>query len=258
MKMLKKGLLVLIVFSFLFSCKSTKNTKGNIAHLNSKKIVESHYLNNHYPDQIKAQLVFKYKGKEELPTINASMRLIKDSVIWMSFSKLGFPVGKIMILPDRVLFYEKLNKKYFEGDYRLISKQIGTEMDFNKVQSLFFGKPIFDLKKQKYRADIDNNQYKLTSKKKERGFDTFFWFDPVFFNLTKEEFIGYKEQKKVKIEYTYTNKKESLNLPRDFSITLNTKKGNTSIEVQYRKVEINTRLSFPFKLPENYKEIKLK
>jgi hypothetical protein len=258
MKMLKKGLLVLIVFSFLFSCKSTKKVHGNIAALNSKKILENHYFNRGYPDRIKAQLVFKYKGKEELPSINASMRMIRDSVIWMSFSKLGFPVGKVMILPDRVLFYEKINKKYFDGDYRLISEQIGTEMDFKKVQNLFFGKPIFDLQKKKYRAEIDENQYKLTSKKKEGGFDTFFWFDPVFFNLTKEEFSRFEEQKKVKIEYTYTNKKESLNLPRDFNITLFTKKGNTRIEVQFKKAEVSTRLSFPFKLPENYKEIKLK
>jgi len=248
----------LFVFSFLLSCKSVKNTKGNLAYMNSKKIIENHYNKNVYPDHLKAQLVFKYKGKEELPSINASMRMIKDSVIWMSFSKLGFPVGKLMISPDRVLFYEKINKKYFDGDYRLISEQIGTKMDFEKVQSLFFGEPIFDLKKRKYKAEIDENHYKLTSKKKEAGFDTFFWFDPVFFNLIKEEFILPGEQKKVKIDYSYTNKKESLNLPRDFSITLNTKKGNTRIEVQYRKLEPDVRLNFPFKMPENYKEIKLK
>lgn len=226
--------------------------------MSSKKVVENHYNRNLYPEQIKAQLIFKYKGKEELPSINASMRMIKDSVIWMSFSKLGFPIGKIMILPDRVLFYEKINKQYFDGDYRLISKQIGTEMDFDKVQSLFFGKPIFDLKKQRLKAEIDKNEYKLASRKKEEGFDTFFWFDPVFFNLIKEEFSRPDEQKKVKIEYSYTNKKESLNLPRDFIITLNAPKGDTRIEVQYKKVEMNNKLSFPFKLPQNYKEIKLK
>lgn len=258
MRILKRGLLILFVFSFLLSCKSIKNTKGNIATLNSKNIIENHYLKNSYPNQIKAQMIFKYKGKDELPSINASLRMIKDSVIWMSFSKLGFNVGKIMILPDRVMFYEKINKKYFDGDYRLIKEQIGTEMDFKKVQSLLFGEPIYDLKKHKYKVDIDQDQYKLTSKKKEENFNTFFWFDPVFFNLTKEMFSLPEEQKQVIIEYSYTNKKESLNLPRDFVITLNTQKGNTRIEVQYRKVEMSTRLSFPFKLPENYKEIELK
>ncbi len=256
--MMKRGLLFLFVFSFLFSCKSTKNTTGKISHLSSKKIVEKYYTTNFYPEQIKAQLIFKYKGKEELPSINASMRMIKDSVIWMSFSKLGFPVGKVLILPDKVLFYEKINKQFFDGDYRLISNQIGTEMDFEKVQNLFFGKPVFDLKKQRFRPDVDNNLYKLSSKKKNEGFDHSFWFDPVFFNLIKEEFIHQEQQKKVKIEYSYTNKKESLNLPREFFITLQTQKGETRIEVQYKKVEMNNKLNFPFKLPQNYKEIKLK
>jgi hypothetical protein len=256
--MLKRVLLILFVLFLSYSCKTTKNTTGNLADLKSDKIVKNHYskdLNFHI---LKAQMIIKYKGKDELPSINASMRMIRDSVIWISFSKLGFQVGKIMILPDSVVFYEKINKKYFDGDYRLISEQIGTEMDFKKVQNLFFGQPLIDLRTKKLKADTDKDHYRLIAKKKKEDYSSLFWFDPVFFNLTRESFIWPDDQKKVNINYTYTNKKESLNLPRDFIITLITKKGDTKIEVLFKKAETVPRLTFPFKLPEGYKEIKLK
>ncbi len=256
--MCRKCLMIFIVISFLFSCKSTKKTTGTLTHLKAEEVLANHYAQQPKIRMLKAQLIFKYKGKEELPSINASLRMIKDSVIWMSFSKLGFPVGKVMILPNRVLFYEKINKKYFDGDFRLISEQIGTEMDFNKIQRLFFGSPLFDLKSLKNKVSTHNFQYRISPRKKHTELYSSFWFDPVFFHLIRESFIPRGKQKKVNIDYTYSNKKESLNLPRNFIITLITQKGNTKIEVEFKKTETVSRLSFPFKLPENYKEIKLK
>ena len=249
----------LILFLVLaVSCKSTKTTSEKVARLSAQRIVKNHYNSTDIPKAFKAQLQVKYKGKTELPPVNASLRILKDSVIWLSFSKLGFPVGKLLIYPDKVLFYEKINKRYFSGDYKIISEKIGTEMDFTKVQNLFLGKALPDLRKVRVKSKIDDNRYLLVPKSNNAVFEMFFWIDPFNFNVTREEFIHLKDQKKLQIDYTYSNQKESLNLPQKFTIFADTQKSQTSIEVIYKKVEQAQELTFPFKLPQNYKEIKLK
>ena len=45
--------------------------------------------------------------------------MIKDTAIWISINKLGFPLGKLFITPERASFYEVIGKSYFDGDFRL-------------------------------------------------------------------------------------------------------------------------------------------
>ena len=132
--MIKKTLLILFILSLLSSCKSTKvNTNEKIVNLSSKRIINKHYAQNYDNKLIKAGLVIKYKGRSDIPELKASLRIAKDSAIWMSISKLGFPIGKLLITPTRVQFYEKINKSYFDLDFSFVSNLLGTEFDYNKA-----------------------------------------------------------------------------------------------------------------------------
>ncbi len=257
--MIKKSLLIFFIFSLLISCKSSKvSTNVNIAHLSSKKIINNHYAHNNNSKDIKAGLVIKYKGTRSLPELKASLRIAKDSAIWLSISKLGFPIGKLLITPTRVQFYEKINKSYFDGDFSLISNLLGTDLKFNEVQNLFLGDALLSLKDQKYNAIIQQNNYLLIPKKKNPIFDILFWIDPLNFKIVKEEFDLVEKKQYLKIEYKNYIEINDLFFPNGFTIDVIGEKQYTKINVDYKNVEQVSNLKFPFKIPDNYKKYKLK
>ena len=48
-------------------------------------------------------------------------------------------VGRVLTTPDNIVFINKLQKNYYNGDYSFIEKTIGTELDFYTVQGIFNG-----------------------------------------------------------------------------------------------------------------------
>ena len=55
-------------------------------------------------------------------------------------------------------FYEKFQKKYYEGDYKFLNSVIGTSLGLQDVQNIFIGNPIDNIKKVKLKR-IDNPKY---------------------------------------------------------------------------------------------------
>ncbi len=256
--MLKKTLLIFLIFLLHFSCKSSKvSTNENIANLSSKKIINNHYADNLKNKDIKARLTINYKGKTDLPELKGSLRIVKDSAIWISISKLGFPVGKLLVTPSRVKFYEKINKTFFDGDYSIISMLLGTDFDFYKVQNLFMGQALLNLKDQKYSSKIKQKKYLLIPKKKNPIFDMLFWIDPINFKIINEEF-RFNDNKILKINYNNYTKINNLSFPGGFIIDAIGENRSTKINVDYKTVEQGSNLKTPFVIPENYKKLKLK
>ena len=255
--MIKKGAIFIIVLLLITSCKSNKITKKHIANLPSKGVIRKHYKVEFNRQSLRANLSVKYKGKSDLPSLGASLRIIKDSIIWVNISKLGFPVAKMIITPDQVKFYEKISKSYFVGDFELISKSLGTEFNFEKIQNLFYGEAILPLKEKKYISSIEQNLYKLTPKVQNPKFDIFFWINPYTYKLEKEEIINSKNEEFLTILYKDFNKINESLFPKGFNIKASGKKGVTQIDVNYRNVEFDIPLRFPFKVPDGYKKISL-
>ncbi len=71
----------------------------------------------------------------------------KDKVIWLS-ATLG--LARLMITPEKVQFYNKIDNEFFDGDYKLLSDFVGVELDFYKVQNILLGQTIFPLDDKSY------------------------------------------------------------------------------------------------------------
>ena len=86
----------------------------------------------------------------ELSRKSRNIRKIeKDKKIWLSASVFGFPVAKGVITPDKVQYYVKINKTYFDGDFSEIQKIFGVPLDFTMLQNLLLGDRLFEMKAKK-------------------------------------------------------------------------------------------------------------
>jgi len=255
--MLKKGVVFFGFIILMISCKSAKVSDAPLKNLSAKSIIKKNGKTSFDKKSVKANLTVKYYGKSELPNLKAALRIEKDSAIWLSFSKLGFPVAKLLVTPNRVQFYEKISKTYFDGNFDLISKWLGTEFDFNMIQNLFIGEPLFNLKDEKYIAQIQQNKYTLKPKE-NLLFDIYFWINPNNFKLIKENVQHPQKDQNLTIIYKDHLEISKSLFPKGFEIKAVDKKRKTVVDVNYKNVIFDTAIRFPFKTPQSYKKIVLK
>lgn len=248
---------LLIVISALASCKSSKVSDKSVDYMPARSIVKKNHEEIFSRTSIKASMQVKYRGKDELPNLNASLRMVKDSIIWLNFSKLGFPVAKLKITPREVKFYEKIGKTSFEGNFKLISSWLGTDFDFVKVQNLFLGEALLDLESQKHQVNIKDGKYELVSKKRNPIFDIKYSIDPEHFKVVKEEISHPEKNQNLSILYKDYHKINESLFPKGFLITAKGDDMTTIIDVNYKNVQFDIPLKFPFEIPAGYRNIKL-
>ncbi|MCF6278828.1 MAG: DUF4292 domain-containing protein [Flavobacteriaceae bacterium] len=250
---------ILVLSVFLTSCKSKKaTTNTTVMSMSAKKIIKNHYSNSFDKKTIKARLKAKYQDNKNSQSITIKLRLEKDKAIWMSGTILGIPLAKVLITPTRVVYYEKIKKTYFDGDFRLLSDFLGTKVDFEKLQNLLIGQAILNLKNKRYRSETDDYSYLLEPKKQEELFDILFWLNPLTFKVNKQEVRQPIEQKKLTVSYIEYQNISGEVFPKKINIIAIDKTKRTLLDLEYRSVEFDRKLSFPFKIPSGYKEIKLK
>lgn len=257
--MIKKLIYIIFLIIFVVGCKSTKITGSTAdASLSAKSVIKNHYTHTFNKETINAKLKVKYIGKSDLPGVTASLRIKKNDTIWISLTKLGFPIGKALITPNRVSYYEKINRTYFDGDFALLSNWLGADLDFEKVQNLLLGQSILDLKKDKFNINLKENKYLLTPKKQYDLFSILFMINPDNFKMNSQEIIQKNENKTLKIDYGNYSKIQGELFPTTIKIAASDIKNTSTIDVDYKSVEFNKPVSFPFSIPSNYQQIVLK
>jgi len=258
MKHIYKILILLLLVAT--SCKSKRNVAdANVINtISTKKIINNHYSNNFNKKTIYAKLNAKYRDKKTSASVNIKLRLEKDKTIWMSATKFGLPLAKMKITPKRVMYYEKLQRTYFDGDFSLLSKWLGTDLDYEKVQNILLGQAVLNLKKGKYNSKISNNLYQLTPKNENVLFNILFFMNPGNFKLNKQEIRHPEKYQFLSVSYPKYNKINGEQFPKNIHIKATENKKITTINIEYRSVEFNKELTFPFSIPSGYKEISLK
>lgn len=244
----------------LSSCKSKKSLTNTDAldDISTKKIISNHYDNTFSQKTVNANLNANYSDNKMSTSINIKLRIDMDKTIWMSATKLGFPLAKVKITPDRVSYYEKLKGTYYDGDFALLSKWLGTELDYQKVQNILLGQAVLNLKQGKYDSKLDNQLYQLSPIKENELFGILFFLNPENFKLNRQEITNTEKKQMLSVSYANYKDIKGEQFPENINIRATDKENLTTINIQYKSVEFNEELTFPFEIPSGYKEITLK
>lgn len=258
---MKKTYLIATLFlTILSSCKTKQivsNSSEKIAMLSAKNIIHKYEANKFHQKTVSAKLRTKYKNNKVAASATIKLRLEKDKTIWMSATKLGIPIAKIIITPYKVRFYEKISKTYFEGSLASLTKYIGKKLDFKEFQNVLLGQSVLNLKRGKYISKIEQNKYQLSPKKNKGFYAILFLINPNNFKLSKQEIRNLGKDQKVSVMYPNYINIEGEQFPSAINILANDNNKNLSIFMNYSQVEFNKKLNFPFKIPKGYKKIKL-
>ena len=203
----------------------------------------------------KSKISFK-SHQEDIDNANVTIRVRKDSVIWLSVSKLGIEAVRGLITRDSVRIMDKLHRIYSAYDFPTLSKQFNFDMNFDLLQALIVGN--LPLPKQPAQKIKNERDYLLLRQSEGK--------------VMVENYIGEQDRKLKKLMLTEQPTKNTLRLDYDDFTSLNNflfpytslltldykSKADgqfyqTLLRIKHNKVEmIDKNPGFPFVVPANY------
>ncbi|RYY72187.1 MAG: DUF4292 domain-containing protein [Chitinophagaceae bacterium] len=256
---------------FASSCRSTKvinktlATKDSVAtpvrNVDSRDSVLLNdevklALKNNYIDfkTFTAKIKVDVEAKDNVPELTANLRMIKDSVIWVSLQAtfLNIEAYRVRITKDSVILLNKLEKEvqYRSLDYLQEVTQI--PFDFQTIQDMLIGNPVFF---------TDSN---ATVRKKDDQF-LVYSVGTLFKNLLTLSNPG-NQLLHIKLDDIDVNRNRTASISYNDYETINdkpfsnrrqiviTEKNKIDIKLNFKQVEFNKELSVSFSVPKNYKK----
>lgn len=253
---MKKYIGFLLVF-LLLSCKAKKAfvaEKSSNNELTSENIIEKHYNDKMNFSTLYIKSNASYKDGKQSQNVTAEIKVKKDEKILISIRFLGITMAKALITPNEVKYYEKINGSYFEGNYAALSRWLGTDLDFQKVQNMLIGEAIDDLKGAKFETTIEDNLYKLSSNTDANTSKTFY-FENNNYRIKKQAITQAAQGRMLQVSYPERKEASEAFLPLRIAIEAIQNSETTNININYNTISFNEDLSFPYSVPESYERI---
>ena len=119
---------------FVTGCSTARIARGKpLKNLNVGQVLERYDEQAAEWDWVGMRLDVTVDADGQRESFKASVRMARDSAIWMSISPaLGVEVARIMLEPDTVLFVSKIpgNKFYYAGNYEALGDWADTPLAF--------------------------------------------------------------------------------------------------------------------------------
>ena len=256
---MKKSVSILIIAVAFASCKPKQAVVSEEVVLageakSAKEVIAGH---NAIPKDFKTLYIkgdASYKDSKQSQNVSVEIRIKKDETILVSVRVLGITMAKALITPKSVSYYEKINGQYFEGNYAVLSRWLGTELDFKKVQNMLLGEALDDLEKGNYQFSVEDGKYKLQGSA-PRGISKSFFFEGANYLLKKQVVAqGGQEPRSLEIQYPAHNQYANALLPKEIKIEAE-QKDRVNIKIEYKVVTFDEKLTFPYEVPEGYEQI---
>ena len=240
----------------LLGCKSTKTvvSRGSDFSLSKKQVIKEYQKLSPNFKTYQSKIKIFYKKDQDEHSYSATLRIEKDKTIWISAS---FNLVRVLITPDRVSFYNKLDNTYFDGDFTYLSNILGTEIDFKKAQNILLGETVYDLETGDYSLSTHEKSYLLQPKDQKELFEIFFLINPSHFRLDSQQVAQNLEKRFMEVDYLTYQEVEKQVFPESLKINAVEKSSETIIGLEFKSITLNEDLRFPYKIPSGFKQLEL-
>lgn len=274
--LIKLPLYLLVVNFILTSCKHQQKIAGNktkcdVDFKSAKWLTEKLKLNEFRFNTFDAKLNVEATIDSSSNSFTASLRIKKDSIIWLSISKLGIEAARILITKDSVRFMDRINTQYFKGDFAYITRLMNFQVDYEILQALLVGNSVsFYDDDERLKGGISDCQYLLGTIRKrklrkviEKGKELKdpsqnIYLSPDNFKILRILFYDFDLNRSFEADYSQFAPIDSTQLfPTKMNFNIKAQK-NIKIDIQYLRQKMNDNVTFSFKIPDNYEEIKYK
>ena len=195
------------------------------------------------------------KGNKQ--SANVTVRLRRDSIIWVSAGLAGFEGVRAVLTRDSVHVMNRLEKTYFSGGYDYLSKLLNVPVSFEQMQALLLGDylpaPSGTAPTIANEAAGQRVSYPLSGVLVERLLQG-------TGRVQQLKMSGAATKRNLTVDYSDFEPLDSQNpLPfaRSTAIQAQQPEGAVTATLNYSKINAGReRLTFPFAVPKGFKRMK--
>ncbi len=209
-----------------------------------ENLSESLYKHRFDTPYLKAKMDIRYEGNGQHFSFKGHLKMIKDSVIYLSLTKFGFPVAKVMITPDEMAGYETFGHSYFREKPEKVEKITGIPFHFDQLSSLFTGDP-YPFVKDLEAWEIKESDNGILLSPRKTGPVREMYLNTL---LKITQMLLAHEGKEARINFDSYKKYDTLVLPEEIRLQA----GDNRIDIKMHKIQTPGNLDIHFHIPENY------
>jgi hypothetical protein len=196
-----------------------------------------------------------YKDAENNLTATVNIRMKKDSIIWLSISKVGVEGVRSMITQDSIFVADKLKNEYTNYDFKSLSEKFGFTITFDLLQAAILGNLPMARKKEKVKLIKEKDFYLLRQNDQQVTIDNYISADNM--KLKKILMVEQPTNNSLTLDYENFSMLNNFLFPYSSLISLQYQSSqgyyNTLVTIQHLKAEISDKeLKFPFNVPQKY------
>lgn len=198
----------------------------------------------------KAQIAYD-DGSFSVKT-TASIRMRRDSLIWISVKKLGIELARVQITRDSVFVLNRLNNEYVAEDLSLVEREYNFPANLTMLQAIILGSPILFIPPANLQSEVKTPSYHLFGN--DNRTDCHYWIDGGTYHLRKMDIEELRAQRTLHILLDdYRQVADNQNFSYLRSLEVNSREtGQVSIGIEFSKVEFNVPKSIRFEIPSRY------
>lgn len=259
-----------LVFSCLLlaftACKTAKETAtGSLEGMNSTAVYESLLNHSVYYNTLSGKAKVSIKTPKNSLSANATVRMVRNEWIQLSFQFFGFEAFRIDLSPDSVVLVNRAHKWYVAESLSEIGRGVlSPDFNFSNLQSILTGRLFLagkdtlttkDMKSFAVKVSDDHSQLQT---KDAQGIQYAFTGDYTH-RIQSLLMSGKKEGKTVSLLSEYAEL-EALSPARLFPTKVDVKLTSTENEVyqlniKYSKVELDKELTVESSIPNKYRRV---
>lgn len=248
-------LLVLIGSFTFFSCKKNSGVSAAqaVAVKNAASDFHSKSIDFIY---LSTKTKIEYVDGNNSDQFALSMRVRKDSVIWLSIGKAGVEGVRSLLRPDSVFVLDKLKNDSYSYDVTYLQNLIQSDLSYTNIQNVLVGDLVFPY--QSSDAVTKNETHFILNQKKENLLiESYIRLDNM--KVEKTTIKDSVANSKTVVEYSSFIYADSILVPSvcsmDISFISNSKPIEKRIVLTHSKIEFPTKpLNFPFNVPKKFNE----
>lgn len=260
-----------LIIAGLAGCKTAKKIQASIAKKDtiSVKITNTSandsilVVKNALMDVHKKEHIFKtFSGKIKVeyqdtkgkqPNITAYVRILKDSLIWISAYATVFNIEafRVLINKDSVFVIDKINKQVQLRSMDYLQEVTEIPFDFTTLQNLLIGNAVF---LEDSVVSYKETESKILLATIGKYFKNLLTIDKgnKFLLHCKLDDVNINRNRTADITYSNYENNNGINFSTYREVTVS-EKNKIDIQLNFKQWEFNKELPISFSIPQNYK-----
>lgn len=242
-------LFLLLLSSMIMSCRSTQLTTGTPKNRSVKFLLRQLEKNHIDYTWFGTNAKIKVDSEQEKATFAASIRMQKDSLIWIKLRKMNIEGARVKITPETIEILDRQNGQYIKRPFSFLKNEYGLDVSFAQLQELIIGNPIL-WEEQSLVSVIRKQQNVLQTPNSQKTVLKIF-MHPSSFLINSVQ--GSMNQNALSIDYSDYEILEQAQIPTKKMIKIDSKEtGLVELEMSFSKLSLNEIQKVGFRVPDNY------